>query len=298
MSVLHFGDRGWRLGYARDAANSYFVFSQMRKEGVLPRHLKFQVALPMPYSAVTSFFPDAAEHPVVVRAITDAIAEEIACIVDQIPPEDLAIQLDLAVENRYIEKTLEQSGLDAARREVDRLVSPAATLCKRIPAATALGFHSCYGTIIGWPTRKPRSLAGSVLLANAFARYAGRAVDFVHVPTVERADEDYFRPLEQLETGDARLYLGLIHHLHGADGIRRQIHVARKFRADFGIAAPCGFGRVREKPGGLVPGDVRAHNYLEAIIGDHEAAVAILKEGPPRRDAGGRPIGASAGVVR
>ena len=32
---VRFGDPGWRLGYARDAVNSYFVFKTLREKGVL-----------------------------------------------------------------------------------------------------------------------------------------------------------------------------------------------------------------------------------------------------------------------
>lgn len=48
-----FGDRGWRLGYARDAISSYFVFKTLKKEGVLPSDLRFMVALPTPESATS-----------------------------------------------------------------------------------------------------------------------------------------------------------------------------------------------------------------------------------------------------
>lgn len=44
---VRFGDPGWRLGYARDAINSYFVFSVMKQKGVLPPHVRFQVSIPM-----------------------------------------------------------------------------------------------------------------------------------------------------------------------------------------------------------------------------------------------------------
>src|SRR5262249_6576273 len=38
---VRFGDPGWRLGYARDAINSYFVFKVMKEKGVLAPHLRF-----------------------------------------------------------------------------------------------------------------------------------------------------------------------------------------------------------------------------------------------------------------
>ena len=48
---VRFGDPGWRLGYARDAINSYFVFRTLKEKGVLPHHLRFQVSMPMVNSA-------------------------------------------------------------------------------------------------------------------------------------------------------------------------------------------------------------------------------------------------------
>jgi hypothetical protein len=44
---VRFGDPGWRLGYARDALNSFFVFRIMKERGVLPKQLRFQVSIPM-----------------------------------------------------------------------------------------------------------------------------------------------------------------------------------------------------------------------------------------------------------
>ena len=56
---VRFGDPGWRLGYARDAVNSYFVFRTLREKDVLARHLRFQVSLPSVNSALPPrIFPD------------------------------------------------------------------------------------------------------------------------------------------------------------------------------------------------------------------------------------------------
>ena len=37
VNHVRFGDPGWRLGYARDAVNSYFVFSTLKEKGVTSR---------------------------------------------------------------------------------------------------------------------------------------------------------------------------------------------------------------------------------------------------------------------
>ena len=50
------------LGYARDAINSYFVFSMMKEKGVLPPHVRFQVSIPMVNSVLPPrIFPDVAD---------------------------------------------------------------------------------------------------------------------------------------------------------------------------------------------------------------------------------------------
>jgi len=280
VGAVRFGDPGWRLGYTKDAVNSYFVFRQLKKEGVLPEALRFQVCLPLTYSAVTLFFPDPEDHARIVPGFTDALEAEVAKMIELIPPDDLAIQWDLAVENRYVEAVLERDGVDAAKREAQRLMEPAREISPRISEAMALGYHSCFGTLDGWPSRRPRDLMGSVILLNAAAAASGRRVDFVHLPTLGSAEDTFFAPLRDLAIGGARVYLGAVHHMHDADGLPRQLRTARKYLPQFGLAAPCGFGRVPERPGRFLTeqGSEVPPDYLGIILSDHHAAVEQLRE--------------------
>ncbi|MSQ70672.1 MAG: hypothetical protein EXR27_05185 [Betaproteobacteria bacterium] len=280
VTEVQFGDPGWRLGYTRDAINSYFVFKTLKKEGVIPAHVKFQVCLPLTYSAVTSFFPDAADHARIVPGVTRAFRDEIGKMVQKIPPSELAIQWDLAVENRYLEAMMEKEGPAAAEREAERLMAPAKDICPHIPKEVELGYHSCFGTLNGWPSRQPASLEGTVMLLNAAVVASGRKVEFLHFPTLGSADEAFFAPLARLKAGDARVYLGAIHHLHGADGLRRQLALAGRYLKDFGIAAPCGFGRAPERPGSLLAhkGPAPVDMIMKNVIEDHVAAVKVLRD--------------------
>ncbi|MCC6472524.1 MAG: hypothetical protein IT514_02150 [Burkholderiales bacterium] len=277
---VRFGDPGWRLGYTRDALDSYFVFKTLKREGVIPPQVKFQVCMPLSYSAVTSFFPDPQDHARIVPGVGAAFRAEIAKMVEKIPPADLAIQWDLAVENRYLEAKLDAEGLAAAEREARRLLEPAKDICPHIPKAVELGYHSCFGTLNGWPSRQPASLAGTVLLLNAALAASGRSVEFLHFPTVGSTEDSFFAPLSDLDRAGARVYVGAIHHLHGAGGLARQIQVARRYLPDFGLAAPCGFGRAPERPGSLLAhkGPAPAEQILHGIIEDHLAAVQTLRE--------------------
>ena len=143
-----------------------------------------------------------------------------------------------------------------------------------IPSDVHLGFHTCFGTLDGWPTRQPKDLSGSVLLINAAAASSNRPVNFVHIPTLGSSQDEFFKPLTDLRIGNARVYLGMIHHLNGFN-VREQNLAARKFLSDFGVSAPCGFGSAPERPGRLLTGErsEAPANYVDEILKDHIAAV-------------------------
>ena len=64
VEQVRFGNPGSRLGYARDAVNSYFVFRTLREKGVLPDDLRFQISIPMVNSVIRPlYFPDPADLP-------------------------------------------------------------------------------------------------------------------------------------------------------------------------------------------------------------------------------------------
>jgi hypothetical protein len=276
IKKVRFGDPGWRLGYTRDAVNSYAIFRALKKEGVIPAHVRFQVCLPLSYSAVTYFFPEPGDVEKVVPGITDAFRAEIAKMVELIPPEDLAIQWDLAIEHRLIENKMAEDR-KAGQREAERVMAPAGEIA--IPNAVALGHHACFGTLNGWPSRQPANLEGAVLLLNAAIAASNRRVDFLHIPTLGSTEDAFFAPLKDLKVGSARTYIGAIHHLHGAKGLRAQLDAVRKYLPKFGLAAPCGWGRAPERPGRLLSEkDGKIANPVEIIVRDHKAAVDALRE--------------------
>ena len=99
VDAVRFGNPGYRLGYAKDAVTSYFVFKTMREKGVIPPGVRFQISMPMVNSVVRPLiFPDPADLARVRPGYEEAIAAELDAILDAIPHEDLAIQWDLAWE--------------------------------------------------------------------------------------------------------------------------------------------------------------------------------------------------------
>ena len=278
IEKVRFGDPGWRLGYTRDAINSYYVFKTLKKEGLIPSHVRFQVCVPLTYSCLAAFIPDPGDLEKVVPGFTAAIIAEITEMLKYIPSSELAIQWDMAIENRLIEVPLNVGNLDGAKAAAERAAKPAQDICLGIPEEVAIGYHSCYGTLDGWPSRTPPDATGTVLLLNAVIEASGRSVEFVHFPTLATSDEVFFRPFEDLNLRGARAYVGAIHHLHGPDGLKAQIESIKKFLPEFGLAAPCGFGRAPERPGQLLSENIgnTTEDYIREIISEHAKAVEIL----------------------
>ena len=259
VDLVRFSDAGWRLGYARDAINSYFVFKTLRKEGVLPDDLRFMVALPTPQSSTVLFFKDPADWPAAQNGYETAMLAEVETMVQHIPHDDLAIQWDAACESVDIEFGLPwlDDAITPERYEI--YIEQFARLSASVPGGVALGYHACFGTLGGWPLVEPDTLANQVKFLNDAVARSKRPVDFVHLPMLNRSDPEYATPLGDLSVGDAEVYLGLIHNM---DSFSERLANARKYLPESKIAAPCGFGRIP-------PAEV------QAIMDEHKEALEI-----------------------
>ena len=187
-----------------------------------------------------------------------AIAAELDAILEAIPHQDLAIQWDLAWELSAVYEI--PRGYEAEGR-IETHMGPVERLSQKLPGEVALGFHFCFGTFGGWPRFAPKDLGRAVDLVNATVKATGRRVDWVHIPTLDRSDSEFFAPLARLETAGARVYLGLIHSM---DSFKARLDVARKYLPSFGVAAYCGFGRTPPQE-------------MPKILDDHLTALKLAK---------------------
>jgi hypothetical protein len=263
VTALRFED----LGYGRFAIDSYDVFRRLREEGVIPHDVRFQVCLPAASSAIDAFFDDTGDWPAVHAAYIDGLGREIEKMLEHIPAEELVIQIDLAWEvvdlavgdARYFrfwpDETFEQK---LARHS--RLL---AELSAHVPEQVPLGYHWCYGTWGGWPMAAMRDLDLCVRLSNETVRQAPRSVDYVHMPVIRDPDEAFFAPLGDLDIGETRVFLGLIHHTDGVDRFRERVHLARRHLPSFGIGSVCGYGRVDKSE---LPTALRVHHDCATVL--------------------------------
>ena len=226
-----------------DAIASYQVFSRLRRDGVVPAGLRFQIGLPFPASAMNAFKADfGRDYPIAAGAFEELVARELRRLTAEIPPQELAVQWDCAYETQDIEGVLAWTTEGAW----ERFAGPVTRLTRLIPDEVLVGYHLCYGTFPEWPMYEARDMSVLVRMANFAVSNSGRRVDWLHLagPRYLRSeDRSFFRPLVDLEAGDARVFLGIVLPIDGIPGLRRRHATASRYRRDFGVAMYCGFGR-------------------------------------------------------
>lgn len=254
------------LRYGGFALGSYEVFRRLRNQGVIPQAMRFQVCLPGPASAINAFFEEPEQWATLHRAYLDGLAREVDRILAVVPANDLALQfdnawevVDLATGDEQFFPFWPQRSFEEKLEEHTRYLDDLARLA---PEETLLGYHWCYGTWGGWPMTAMQDLSLCVRMSNEAVRQVGRRVDYLHMPVVKVPDEQFFAPLDDLEVGDTKVFLGLVHD-DGVEPFRRRMALARRHVDRFGVAGVCGYGR--EDPARL-PEILHIHTQCAALL--------------------------------
>jgi hypothetical protein len=111
-----------------------------------------------------------------------------------------------------------------------------------------------------------RDYAVLVRMANFAVANSGRTVDWLHLagPRYLRSeDRSFFRPLVDLEPGQARVFLGIVLPVDGVSGLERRHRTASRYIGDFGVAMYCGFGR---QPGADGMETMREHRRVARSV--------------------------------
>ncbi|KAL5340433.1 hypothetical protein BJX70DRAFT_108085 [Aspergillus crustosus] len=250
--------------YGTAAVESYQVFLQHREKNIIPAGVRFQVCLPLPFAPIQGQIrPEfqAQIEPLYEQRMADALRE----ILENIPPSDLVIQLDICLEILALEAEkgrLSDFFLPHFSRTVgieSGLLDRIARFIELIPRDVPLAFHFCYGDRDHKHFVEPEDLALVVDFANRIRERIQRPVTWMHFPVPKnRNDVAYFEPLRRLELGNAaaaaaaagtdagaaetKLYLGLV-HANDEDGTRERVQAALSVVKRFGVATECGLGR-------------------------------------------------------
>jgi ubiquinone/menaquinone biosynthesis C-methylase UbiE len=256
-SELRFGP----LGYADAAAVSYAVFGPLKRDGVVPSGCRFQVCLPTPLAPVSAFV--AAEHQAAAEhAYEAAMSAEVEQILATIPHDQLAFQWDTNVEFGMLEGDLPSWFPDVKAGILERLIR----ISRVVPSEVELGFHFCLGHDEQAERHPPPDVGRMVVVANGLSAALDRPLNWIHLPLTRDDPGTFTAPLADLRLHpETELYLGALQPGEGADDTRRRIEAAAEAVDEFGLATPCGWGRL---PPRLVPELIAAHAGLTRPVVD------------------------------
>jgi hypothetical protein len=257
---LRFGS----LGYADAASASYQSFGPLKRDRVVPPGCRFQVCLPTPLAPVSAFIA-VEDQAAVEPAYEAAMMGELEQILDEVPHEQLALQWDTNVEFGMLEGELPVWFPDVKAGILERVVQ----IRRVFPPAIELGFHFCLGHDEQAERHVPADTRRMVDAANALAASLDRPLNWIHVPLpADRTDVAFVAPLRELRLHpETELYVGALHAGEPVEVSTRGIEAAHEVAQDFGLATPCGWGRL---PPRLVPELVSAHAELTRPVTDLE----------------------------
>jgi ubiquinone/menaquinone biosynthesis C-methylase UbiE len=257
---LRFGS----LGYADAASASYAIFGPLKRDGVVPPGARFQVCLPTPLAPVSAFVAGD-DRAVVERAYETAMTTELEQILATVPHDQLALQWDTNVEFGMLEGELPVWFPDVKAGILERLIR----ISRAVPPDVELGFHFCLGHDEQAERHVPQDMGRMVEIANALAAALDRPLNWIHMPLArDRESRAFVEPLRELRVhSETELYLGALHPGETPVETRRRIAAAHDVVPEFGLATPCGWGRL---PPALVPELVSAHVELTKPVADPE----------------------------
>src|SRR5258706_9866916 len=184
-----------RLGSPEAAIDSYAAFCRLRAEGVVPSHLRFQVALPTAAAFLNAHL--VYEHHAIVEPIyRERLFSEVEEILSAIPHRDLAIQWDVSTEMGQWEGARHAHFPDVQTGVIERL----ALHCSRVPRDVELGVHLCYGSYGGRHWEEPENTPKKVEIHNRLIQtlYPPPAYTYIPLPP-KRCVATYFAPLRHLQ---------------------------------------------------------------------------------------------------
>jgi hypothetical protein len=180
-------------------------------------------------------------------------------IQNNIPAEDLAIQLDLALDTAFWEGQYLTPWFAGEHDVKEYTVEYILRMIEHVDQDVDLGIHNCYGDMEHKHFYEPKSLQAVVDRGLRLFEHTSHPINFFHAPVPVSAMgflDDYLAPLAQIvpkfKEHGTDLYLGIIQY-DDLEGTRRRVEAASKVVSDFGIATECGWGRTPvDQVGGIM----------------------------------------------
>jgi hypothetical protein len=128
------------IGYADAYLESYRVFAGLRADGVIPPGVRFQVEYPTPLASISGYIvPE--QQQALLDSYERAMFADLDRLLAAIPPAEVAVQWDVAVEFGILEEAFAPGGAQA----FDAIAAALARCVDQVPAGIPAGLHLCYG---------------------------------------------------------------------------------------------------------------------------------------------------------
>src|SRR6478752_994015 len=183
------------LFYADIAKASYEEFAALKKKGVIPGKVRFQIDLVPAHSAIWLFLQDDLHQPL-DAVYNEALKREIDKIAAALPHDQIAIQFDVASSVFARLQRREPNAYGRTREEMLVTFSRILTdLADHVPSGIELLFHFCYGDSNHKHVVEPADMGDMVAVANRLCTDARRTIELIHMPVPrDRSDDAYFAP--------------------------------------------------------------------------------------------------------
>jgi hypothetical protein len=238
------------------ALASYALFASAKAAGDIPSHIRFQVSLPGIINVIIGLSPS---YRLAIEPLYEAaLLHSLSIIQSSIPHNELAIQIDVAVEIGLLETA--PGWVPWFSPVFSGIIDRLSRFADYVAQDVELGFHLCYGDIGHVHFVQPQDLGLLVEVANALHQSIKHPIQWLHVPVPkDRKDTAFFAPLKELEWQVPELYLGCV-HAGDEEGTKERIAIAKQVlgHANFGVATECGLGRTPKEELGSILNILRA----------------------------------------
>jgi hypothetical protein len=256
-------------GYADAYLESYASFAALRRQGVIPDGVRFQVQYPTPLASISAYVV-AGQQESLLGSYERTMFADLDRFLAAVPHDEVAVQWDVAVEFGLLEASFTGSGAQA----FDVIIANLARCAGQVPSDVPVGLHLCYGDYGHQHFKQPESLALQVRVLNAVIAAARRPVSFVSftVPQYQH-EEAYFAPLAELAADPGtELNFALVPY-HPADQapgttdeqvrlIDAALAASPGGSRAWGICTECGMGRAGREE---IPGLLDLHREIVAV---------------------------------
>jgi hypothetical protein len=229
----------FETGYAAMAIDSFALFDRLQAEAVVPRGVKFQIAIPSPLAPTYNYITPR-QRQAFLEVFTAHLIDEVRKIAAALPHDRIALQWDVLQEILIWEGYFPDRPSDY-QSQIGTILG---RVGNAVPQPIELGYHLCYGSPKDEHLVQPRDAGILCEVMSVVLGHVRRRVQYFHIPVPRpRTDPAFYQPLRNLPLPEAtELYLGLV-HLGDAEGNRTRLARAREVTRVSGVASECGWGR-------------------------------------------------------